>query len=157
MARSIPLTTERDRGGLARGTGVERFKVEVALANNEDLALAEAGFIDTSKVRQASVAGYVDSGVGQFVLPSAVVDRLGLPESGKVEVRFADHRTAVHRQVGNVYLEWEDRHDVFAAIVDPGRDTAVLGRVVLEKLDLIIDASTGSLRRRHPRFMIAEL
>jgi predicted aspartyl protease len=150
-------STIRHKGTLARGEGVGRFAVEIALANNQDVALADAGVIGKSEIRRACISGWVDSGAGHLVLPQAVVDELGLPDDGTIGVRYADQRSAARQRVSNVYLEFEGRHGVFSAIVEPNRDTALIGAIVMEELDLVVDCSTQSLRPRDPDRIISEI
>ena len=55
-----------------------RFKVEVELANNNDVVLAQGGHLDPDKVRRVTVQGVVDSGAAYLVLPETVSKQLGL-------------------------------------------------------------------------------
>ena len=66
-----------------------RFKVEVELANNNDVVLAQGGHLDPDKVRRVTVQGVVDSGAAYLVLPETVSKQLGLIPTSKVKVRYA--------------------------------------------------------------------
>jgi hypothetical protein len=76
-----------------------------------------------------------------LVLPQAVVKRLGLRLGDKINVRYADGRRAQPRESEGAYLELLGRHDTFKALVEPKRDTALIGAIVLEALDLLVDCS----------------
>jgi hypothetical protein len=53
-----------------RGTrDMGRFSVDVRLANNRDVGLAEAGVIPKEKVRSTQIKGIVDAGAAMLVLP----------------------------------------------------------------------------------------
>jgi hypothetical protein len=59
--------------------------------------------------------------------------------------------------VSNVWLQLLGRHGVFSAIVEPDRSDFLIGAIVLEKLDLLIDCETQSLYPREPDSILAEL
>jgi predicted aspartyl protease len=134
-----------------------RFAIEFDVANFNDIANAREGIVETHRVRRQTISGVVDSGAVQLVLPLSVVKKLGLKSSGKVRVRYADQRTAVRDMVEGVYVEILGRHSTFAAIVEPKRPTALIGAMVLEGLDLLVDCSNQRLVPRDPRIMISEI
>ena len=134
-----------------------RFAVEVELTNNEDRTLAEAGVIPPEKVRRARIQGVVDTGAARLVLPASVVKQLGLPAAGKAKVRYADQRTGTRQRVSNVLLELLGRESVFTAVVEPKRETALIGAIVLEELDLVVDCTTQKLHPRDPNWIVSEI
>jgi len=136
---------------------VGRFSVEIEVANYDDIAQAKIGAITPEKVRRTRLAGLVDIGATRLVLPAAVVAALGLPETGKVEVRLADGRRAEKVLVSAAQVEIQSRSGVFSAIVEPGRSDALIGAIVLEELDLLPDCTAQVLRPRDPRWPIAEI
>jgi predicted aspartyl protease len=134
-----------------------RFRVDLELANLSDINLAEAGVLDPAKVRRIRLPGVVDSGATRLVLPKSVVSRLGLPSAGKMAVRYADQRRAVRDKVGNVWLKLQGREGIFTALVEPKRKDALIGAIVMEDLDLVIDCTTQTLHPRDPRWIISEV
>jgi predicted aspartyl protease len=134
-----------------------RFRVEVELANWSDIHLAEAGLLDPAKVRRVRIQGVVDSGATRLVLPKNVVTQLGLPSAGKVGVRNADQRRAVRTKVRDVWLKLLGREGAFTAMVEPRRKDALLGAIVMEDLDLVVDCTTQRLHPRDPRWVISEV
>lgn len=134
-----------------------RFKVEVELANNNDVVLAQGGHLDPDKVRRVTVQGVVDSGAAYLVLPETVSKQLGLIPTSKVKVRYADRRSATRDRVSGVYLQLLGRDGIFSAIVEPKRDTALIGAIVLEELDLLVDCQTERLVPRDPKYVISEI
>ena len=133
-----------------------RFAVEFEVANREDIALAKHGAIRPEQVRRVRLKGVVDSGATRLVLPKKIVDRLGLPVTGKVGVKYADGRRAVRPTVDDVYLELLGRSSVFKAMVEPKRETALIGAIVLEDLDFLIDSTHQRLLPRDPKMIISE-
>jgi predicted aspartyl protease len=137
--------------------GVGRFSVEFEVANDDDLALVRRGLLSADKVRRQRIAGVVDSGAAKLVLPQALVKQLGLPEGDKISVRYAEGRRAERRQAEEVYVELLGRHGTFTAIVEPRRQTALIGAIVLEDLDLLVDCQRQRLVPRDPSGPIFEI
>jgi hypothetical protein len=49
------------------------------------------------------------------------------------------------------------RHGLFSAIVEPKRATALIGAIVLEELDLMVDCTTQTLHPRDPKGIVSEI
>ena len=137
--------------------GVGRFSIEFAVSNHRDVIKAEEGVLPKAKVRRTSIRGLVDSGAGRLVLPKSVVQELGLPLSGKTKVRYADHRTRTRDTVEDVQVEIQGRRGTFTAIVEPSRTEALIGAIVLEDLDYLVDCLHQRLVPRDPRIVISEI
>jgi predicted aspartyl protease len=134
-----------------------RVSVEITVANNGDVHMAEGGSLAPEKVRRVQILGTVDTGANHLVLPESVVQQLGLPLAGEAIVRYADRRTANRPLVEEVRAELLGRHGTFRAIVEPDRTTALIGAIVLEDLDLLVDCTTQTLQPRDPNRIIAEI
>ncbi len=137
--------------------GVGRFSVELEIANKDDLALARRGLLPPDQVRRETIHGVVDSGATKLVLPQAVVKRLGLPLGDKIKVRYADGRKVQREGAEGVYVQLLGRHGTFTAIVEPRRKTALVGAIVLEDLDLLVDCTAQRVVPRDPRGAIYEI
>lgn len=137
--------------------GVGRVNVEIQLANNDDLALAKRGAIPKDQVRRLTIGAVVDSGANKLVLPGKVVKQLGLPLVGKVKVRYANGRTAIRDVAEGVYVELLGRHGTFRAVVEPKRDTALVGAIVLEDFDLLVDCPHERVIPRDPKIEVQEI
>ena len=135
-----------------------RFAVDIEIVNNEDLVRAKHGFIDASQVRRVTIKGWVDTGAAYLVLPQSVVDEIGLPlRPKKLKVRYADGRRATRSEADEARVFLLGRDGIFRAIVEPKRDTALIGAIVLEDLDLLIDAKNQKLYPRDPESVFAEI
>jgi predicted aspartyl protease len=134
-----------------------RFAVAVKIANNDDLAQVRLGLLEPAKVRQLTIDGVVDSGAARLVLPQKIAEQLGLPHAGKVKVQYADGRRAIRNKVKEVYLEIMGRDGTFSAIVEPKRRTALIGAIVLEELDYLVDCTHHRLVPRDPRYVVSEI
>lgn len=137
--------------------GVGRFSVVFEVVNHEDLIRARHGDLPPGDVRRMTITGVPDSGATKFVLPKKVVEQLGLRVSDPVKVRYADGRVAKRATAEGAYLEFFGRHGVFTAIVEPKREDALIGAIVLEDLDLLVDANGERLIPRDPQYAIYEI
>jgi clan AA aspartic protease len=133
-----------------------RFSVEVDLANYKDLIRAETGLILPDQVRHVRVRGVVDSGATRLVIPASIVQQLGLESTGNAQVRYADGRVAQRPFVKDVHLAYGGRQSVFNAIVEPDRESILIGAIVLEDLDFLVDCGTQRLVPRNPKQIVSE-
>ena len=134
-----------------------RVIAELSLTNHQDVILAAAGVIPQESIRRATIEGVVDSGATRLVLPQSVVKELGLTPAGETPVRYADHRKAKRKLVSDVQLKLQDRESVFTAVVEPKRTTALIGAIVLDELDFIVDCAQQQLRPRDPEGIVSEI
>jgi predicted aspartyl protease len=138
-------------------SSVGRFSVEFEVANDDDLALVRRGLLPPDQARRETIRGVVDSGASKLVLPEAVVKRLGLPLGDKVGVRYADGRKARRREAKRVFVKLLGRDGTFKAICEPKRETALIGAIVLEDLDLLVDCANQQVIPRDPSGPIYEI
>lgn len=131
--------------------------MNISLANAADLTLVELGILPPESVRRITIEGVADTGATRLVVPQSVVDRLGLKPFGTTTVRFADQRSATRSIVRNVSVEILGRRGDFTAVVEPNRETVLIGAIVMEDLDLLADCSSQTLRFRDPDTIITEV
>jgi predicted aspartyl protease len=136
---------------------VGRFSVDVELVNDEDVVRAKAGIIPADQIRRATIRGVVDSGATRLVIPVSVAQQLGLEPSGRTDVRYADGRVAERAIAERIRLTYGGRSSIFNAILEPGRESALIGAIVLEDLDFLIDCSGQRLVPRDPHKIISEV
>jgi predicted aspartyl protease len=137
--------------------GVGRFSVDLEIANNDDLALVRRGLLPAKQVRRERITGVVDSGAAMLVLPQSVVKTLGLPLGEKIKVRYADGRRAERREAEGAHVKLQGRQATFDAIIEPKRKNALIGAIVLERLDLLVDCQHQRLIPRDPSGPIYEI
>jgi predicted aspartyl protease len=134
-----------------------RFSVEVELANLTDQIQAKLGLIPPEQVRRLRARGVVDSGATRLVIPATVAQQLGLETTGQsAQVRYADGRTAERSIVKNIHLAYGGRDSVFNAIVEPDRQSILIGAIVLEDLDFLVDYVGQRLVPRDPKQIVSE-
>jgi predicted aspartyl protease len=139
------------------GDPMGRVVVDFIVSNNQDMALFEGGALPPEKIRRVAIRGVVDSAANHLVLPASVVQHLGLPTPTEATVRYADRRSAVRPVAEQVSVELLGRRSVFRALVEPDRDTALIGAIVLEDLDLLVDCTNQKLYPRDPERVISEV
>ncbi|MHB1423221.1 MAG: aspartyl protease family protein [Gemmataceae bacterium] len=136
---------------------VGRVTIEIELTNAEDLVLVKYGALAPDKVRRLRMAGVVDTGANHLVLPTATAKQLGVPATSQVAIRYADHRRSSRSMVENVRVDLLGRHGNFKAILEPKRTDVLIGAIVLEDLDLVVDCSTQTLYPRDPKRITSEI
>ncbi len=144
--------TEKNVGAKPMG----RFAVEFEVAHLTDVTLGEAGVLAPDKVRRAKIQRIVDPGATGLVLPQSVAKALGLKKTGTVTVKYADRRTAVRSTTQGVQVDLLGRRSIFTASIEPRRQTALIGAVVLEFLDFLVDGTHHRLAPRDSKTIISE-
>jgi predicted aspartyl protease len=134
-----------------------RIIVEIGLVNPRDRYLAEYGAIPTEEIRKIRIEATIDTGANHLVLPTSVAEFLGLHKTGEAMVRYGDGRTAQRETIDAVELELLGRTGTFRAMLEPARTTALVGAIVLEDLDLLVDCGKQQLYPRDPHRIIAEV
>ena len=90
----------------------------------------------------------VDSSAVMLLLGADIVPRLGLKIVGRAIAPLADESKIEMDRAGPVKLTIGDRSDYFSCLVGPLGCEPLIGQLVLEALDLIVDCSR---RRLSPR------
>jgi predicted aspartyl protease len=137
--------------------GVGRVNIAVEVVNYDDVALMHRGLLQPDQVRRETIPAVVDPGAAMLVLPGAVVKRLGFRLGNEVLVRYADGRRARRREAKAVLIKLEGREDTFTAVIEPKRTDALIGAIVLEALDLLVDCKNQRVVPRDPRGAVYEI
>ncbi len=90
----------------------------------------------------------VDTGAVMLLLSRDVVERLDLKKTGKAIVTLADDTKQEMEKAGPVYLEIGDRNGHFDCLIGPVGCEPLVGQIILEALDLIVDCPQQTLRPR---------
>jgi hypothetical protein len=134
-----------------------RVSVDFEVANDDDLILVDHGRMQPDLVRREIIRGVVSPKATRLVQPEAVVKRLGLPPGDLAPVRYADGRRGRLPLVHGVFVRLLGRDGIYTAISDPGRETALIGAIVLGDLDLVVDDTGRRLVPRDPSGPITEI
>jgi clan AA aspartic protease len=113
------------------------LRVMVRLSNAADMALVRRNLMRPEEIRAVEAGALVDTGAVTFVLPSLVVERLGLARPFKQVAEYADGRREEVDVTEPVFVELLGRHTVEEALVLG--DEVIVGQTILEKTDLYVD------------------
>ncbi len=119
--------------------------VNVELESAGDLALVAAGALAERDVRRLSLQIVVDTGASSLMLPQEIVDALGLPVVRTTRVQYADGRRESLLVAGPIALTVAGRSGNFDCIVGRRGVEPLLGQIVLESLDLLVDCPAQRL------------
>jgi predicted aspartyl protease len=109
------------------------------------------------EIRRVAIDGVIDTGSTRMVLPKSVVDLLGLPKTGYAMVHHGDRSSQQRDMVKDAFVRLLNRGGVFNAIVEPNRTDALIGAIVMEDLDLIVDCGKNEVKPRDPNTIISEV
>ena len=119
------------------GVNMGEVRVQVKLTNAVDQALVRRGLLRTEQVRHYEAVAKIDTGAVRCVLPSHVVERLGLELIGKRVAEYADGRLEAVGLTEPFNLQIADREELETAMVLG--DEVLIGQTALEKMDLLVD------------------
>ena len=92
--------------------------------------------------REIELEAVIDTGATMLVLPQNVIDKLNLRKMREVKVRYANNKTEIKSIYGVVTVEMCDRAGEFNVLAEPEGAQPLIGQIILEQLDLIVDPST---------------
>lgn len=101
----------------------------------------------------------IDTGSTMLVVPGWVQERFSFPIIRKQSVKYADERREQRDVAASVEVEVCNRKGVFEAIIEPQKEYGLLGAVVMEVLDLILEPRELKLypNPRSPEMPMAEI
>ena len=112
--------------GIKIGKVVEKIKV--------------TNFKDPSK--SVEIEAIIDTGATMSVLPMDLIQKLGLEKIDEVSVRYVDNSVKRKEVYGWIILEIAGRKAVFDVLAESEGAQPLIGQIVLERLDLVIEPST---------------
>lgn len=118
-------------------------RTAVTLTNATDQALVRRGTLSQEEVHSYKADALVDTGAVRTVLPSHVVQQLGLAIVENQAVEYADGRNEVVGLTEAIDIKIDGRRTFDEALVLG--DEVIIGQTVLEKLDLLVDCKTRRL------------
>ncbi len=111
-----------------------------------------------TKSDYVEVDSKINTGATLLVLPEKVVKELDLPVIRQQNVKYANEEVQERDVVWGVEVTLCNRTGVFEAIVEPKKNYALIGAVVMEALDLIVEPrSLGVYPNPRSRLPMAEI
>lgn len=117
----------------------------VILKNQKDVHLQEEGYLKDSDVRSVHLDMIVDSGARTVSLPMNIIEQLGLSPHREVTVTLANGHQEKRTLYRNLHLQINDRDSVFECLGKPKGAPSLLGQLVLETLDYVVDCPNQRL------------
>ncbi|MBU2573947.1 MAG: aspartyl protease family protein [Elusimicrobia bacterium] len=118
------------------------IRVKVRLENGVDILLQKKGKKGKKggkNIRTAEVEAIVDTGAVMMLLPQDLVDNLGLDIIGKTIVALADETKKELDVAKTVVITIAGRQWETDCLVGPPGCEPLIGQLILERLDLILD------------------
>lgn len=100
-------------------------------------------FVDPAK--SIEIEAVIDTGTTMVALPQNVVDELGLRKIREARVKHANNATELRSIYGVATIEIKGRTGNFDVLAEVEGSQPLIGQVVLEILDLLVDARTRTL------------
>jgi len=95
--------------------------------------------------KSVEVDAVIDTGATMVVLPKDIVDALGLRKVREVKVRYASNKVETRPIYGVVTIELKGRSANLDVLVEEKGSQPLIGQVLLELLDLIVEPKTRKL------------
>jgi len=118
-------------------------EVTVKLTNAVDEELVKRGLLNPGLLRTCEVIALVDTGSVRTVLPSKLIEQLGLSIRAKQMAQYADGREELVGVTGPVIIDIQGRETIESALMTG--NTVLIGQTVLETLDLLVDCNKQRL------------
>ncbi len=115
------------------------IKATIDLKNDRDIFLFEKGEMNESDVRGLSIEAMVDTGAVMLLLPQDMVEKLGLKIEDRVIVTLANDEKIELDVAGTLSLKICGRKMKTDCLVGPPRCEPLIGQIILERLDLVLD------------------
>jgi clan AA aspartic protease len=112
---------------------------------------------DMTKTKE--VEAVIDTGATMLVLPQDIIDELDLRKMREVRVRYANNETEIKSIYGVVTVEICGRAGEFNVLGEPEGAQPLIGQIILEQLDLIVDPSARKVipNPRSPEMPMIEI
>jgi clan AA aspartic protease len=120
-------------------TLVGEVRLRVTLTNAVDEALVRRGLLSADRIRHYEADATVDTGAVRTVLPSHVVQRLGLAIVGRTRATYANDRAEDVDIAEVVGIDINGRRTTEETLVLGSE--VLIGQTVLESLDLLVDCT----------------
>ncbi|MEC4814866.1 MAG: clan AA aspartic protease [Scytonema sp. PMC 1069.18] len=129
--------------------------VKVQLTNAIDEALVSRGMLNPNRLRIYETEALVDTGAVRTVLPTSIVQQLGLRIRGWL--LFANGTEESIGVTEPVIIELEGRETTEATLVTG--NIVLIGQTVLETLDLLVDCQKQRLvpNPEHPNYPVLRI
>jgi clan AA aspartic protease len=132
-----------DYGGIEMGKVVEKVKIR--------------SLFEPTKTKE--VEAVIDSGATMFVLPEDIVRELGLEKIREATVKYANNQIQRKSVYAGLVAELKGRVGSFEVVAEVEGSQPLIGQLVLEALDLVVDPRSRTLipNPRSPEMPMVEI
>lgn len=130
-------------------------RVKVKLTNAIDEAMVSRGILAPHLLRECETEALVDTGALTLVIPPQIVEQLGLRIRSSQVARYVNGYEETIGVTEPVLIECEGRQTADEGLVVG--DEVMLGQVILEKLDFLVDCRNQRLvpNPQNPNYRVA--
>ncbi len=121
-----------------------RTTEKIIIRNYADVVKASEGLINTSQIRTVEIDAIVDTGATYVCIGREEIERLGLPFHNTVSIKTANGPTE-RRTFEGAKIELNDRTFVMEVMENDDDTPALIGYLLLEALDFVVDPKTQSV------------
>lgn len=111
----------------------------VILKNYEDEIAVKLGVKSKNEIRSMSLDMIAGTGARVVGLPMSLVEQLGLPAHREVKATLSNGNQEKRTLYKNLQLQIGDRESVFECLSKPEGAPCLIGQLVLETLDFVVD------------------
>lgn len=115
------------------------IRARVKIENDRDVFMCKEGRIQAEEVRSVNLDALVDTGAVMLLLPQDVVEALGLEKMDNVTVTPANEEKIELDVAGTISLTVANRRMKTDCLIGPPQSEPIIGQLVLERLDLVLD------------------
>lgn len=119
------------------------IRVKVKLTNSYDVTQHRLGALAKDQIRIYEADAMVDTGAVRSVIPSHVLEKLGVGIRGTRVAEYADGRKETVGMSEGIIFDVLNRDTLEEALILG--DEVLIGQTVLEKLDLLADCANRRL------------
>jgi clan AA aspartic protease len=130
-------------------------RTKVRLFNNADANAAAEGRLSPDRVRVVEADAMVDTGAIRSCVPASLLEHLGIKPYNQVTVELADGRRSAAGIAEGVSFEIMQRRSSDDALILG--DEVLIGQMLLEKMDLLVDCTRQRLVPAHPEGAVNKL
>ena len=120
---------------------------DIELLNFHDVILNQYGKLPDKEIRRVRKSALVNSGEVELVINEEIKEQLDLPVVEMQTLRLADETLKQVEMVGPLEIRLENESAPVRAMVLPGAQQVLMGRITLAGLHLFVDSQSRQLCR----------
>ena len=122
---------------------------DISLKNVKDKHKAELGLMEEHEIRQITVEAMVDTGTMSLIINEELRQILGLGVLGERQATLANEAKETVKIAEPVEVHWKNRDTICKPLVMAGAGKVLLGVILLEDMDLVVDPVRQELTGAH--------